>query len=133
MNSVIRSVALVGVLAAFTAGCGDLVATKAQSTRGPDSASRQGPNPEVEDIPDGNRPGAFPEWAEWTYARADNGKWGYMSREDLSPPVPTTLEEAAALTKKRVDANGDIFVPVYEEKNRKTIVGHFLAGHVSYR
>lgn len=57
-------------------------------------------------------------------------KHGYVYSTDYEGPVATNPEEAAKIMADRVDAEGDIWIPMYLADG-KTIIGRLKVGHVS--
>lgn len=57
-------------------------------------------------------------------------KRGYVYSTDYEGPVATSPEEAAEIMADRVDAEGDIWIPMYLADG-KTVIGRLKVGYVS--
>jgi hypothetical protein len=61
---------------------------------------------------------------------SDNGIHGFARTQDMTWAPATSLEEAARITKSRVNQNGDIVIAVYAADG-VTRVGNVTIGHVT--
>lgn len=61
---------------------------------------------------------------------ADSGERGFAKTSDLMGEVAKSPDDAVRITKERVNASGDIVIPVYSEDG-VTRIGQVTIGHVS--